>query len=205
MVLDGAWGTLLQSYSLSEEEFRGDRFRDHSHDLRGCMDVLVLTQPAILDQAHRQYLEAGADILETNTFTANHFAMLDYGLEDQVYEINFEATRMARRAADEYTERRPDKPRFVAGVLGPTNKTASVSPDVSDPAYRDVTFMELADAYTDSTRGLLDGVATGVGHELLESIDRHRAPPREGSQASCLIGRLMISCWTMPSRLLTNQ
>ena len=167
MVIDGAWGTLLQAYSLSEAEFRGDRFRDHSHDLRGCMDVLVLTQPDILDEAHRRYLEAGADILETNTFTANHFGMLDYGLEDRVYEINFEAARMARRAADDYTERRPEKPRFVAGVLGPTNKTASISPDVSDPAYRDVTFMELADAYAESTRGLLDG---GAHILLLETV-----------------------------------
>ena len=167
MVLDGAWGTLLQSYSLSEEEFRGDRFRDHSHDLRGCFDALALTQPGILDEAQRQYLNAGADILETDTFTANHFGMLDYGLEDHVYEINFEAARIARRATDEYTERRPDKPRFVAGVLGPTNKTASISPDVNDPAYRDVTFMELADAYAESIRGLLDG---GAHILLLETV-----------------------------------
>ena len=167
MVLDGAWATLLQSYSLSEQEFRGRRFRDHPRDLRGCMDVLVLSQPGLLDQAQRRYLDAGADIIETNTFTANHFGMLDYGLEDHVYEINFEAARMGRRAADEYTERRPDKPRFVAGVLGPTNKTASISPDVSDPAYRDVTFMELADTYAESIRGLLDG---GAHILLLETV-----------------------------------
>jgi 5-methyltetrahydrofolate--homocysteine methyltransferase len=159
MVLDGAWGTLFQSYSLSEEEYRGSRFRDHSHDLQGCLDVLVLTQPGLLDEAQRRYLDAGADIIETNTFTANHFGMLDYGLEDHVYEINFEAASMARRAADEYTDRRPDKPRFVAGVLGPTNKTASISPDVNDPAYRDVSFTELADAYAECARALLDGGA----------------------------------------------
>ncbi len=159
MVLDGAWGTLLQGYNLSEEDYRGHRFRDHSHELRGCIDALSLTRPEILDEIQRRYLDAGADILETNTFTANHFGMLDYGLEDHVFEINFEAARIARRAADQYTEMRPDKPRFVAGVLGPTNRTASISPDVDDPAYRAVTFMELADAYAESIHGLLDGGA----------------------------------------------
>ena len=119
MVLDGAWGTLIQGYNLSEEDYRGRRFSDHSHELRGCIDVLTLSRPEILDDIQRQYLDAGADIIETNTFTANHFGMLDYGLEDHVFEINFEAARIARRAADQYTKNHPEKPRFVAGVLGP--------------------------------------------------------------------------------------
>lgn len=167
MVLDGAWGTLIQGYNLSEEDYRGRRFSDHSHELRGCIDVLTLSRPEILDDIQRQYLDAGADIIETNTFTANHFGMLDYGLEDHVFEINFEAARIARRAADQYTKNHPEKPRFVAGVLGPTNKTASISPDVDDPAYRDVTFMELADAYAESVHGLLDG---GAHILLLETV-----------------------------------
>ena len=167
MVLDGAWGTMLQSYDLEEDGFRGERFRDHLRDLKGCPDVLSLTQPRILEEVQRQYMEAGADILETNTFTANGPSMDDYGLTDHVYEMNEAAARIARRIADEYTERTPDKPRFVAGVIGPTTKTASLSPDMNDPAYRDVTFASLAEDYAVCVRGLLDG---GVDILLVETV-----------------------------------
>ena len=167
MVLDGAWGTMLQSYDLEEEGFRGELFLDHSHDLKGCLDVLSLTQPRILEEVQRQYLEAGADILETNTFTANGPSMDDYGLADRVYEINEAAARIARRIADEFTDRIPDKPRFVAGVVGPTTKTASLSPDMNDPAYREVSFSSLAEDYAVCVRGLLDG---GVDILLVETV-----------------------------------
>jgi len=130
MVLDGAWGSMLQSYNLSEAEFRGDRFADHTLDVQGCIDLLVLTQPDIVEDVQRQYLDAGADILETNTFTANQYGLAEYDLQEHVYEINREAATIARRIADEYTGGNPGKPRFVAGVLGPLNKMLSLSPDV---------------------------------------------------------------------------
>lgn len=167
MVLDGAWGSMLQSYNFTEQDFRGERFADHPRDLQGCIDLLVLTQPGVVKEVQRQYLEAGADILETNTFTANEFGMADYGLQEHVYEINREAAMIARRIADEFTEKNPDKPRFVAGVLGPMNKTLSLSPDVSDPGYRDVTFDEVAAAYAECAGALLDG---GVHILLVETI-----------------------------------
>ena len=159
MVMDGSWGVMLQSYDLGESDYRGDCFADHAHDLKGCMDVLVLTQPDLIRDAQAQYLDAGADILTTNTFTATRYGLTEFGLDDRVYEINREAARLAREVADDYTERDPDKPRFVAGSLGPTNKTLSISPDVADPGYRDATFDELAQTYADAVRGLLDGGA----------------------------------------------
>ena len=159
MIMDGSWGVMLQSYGLTEQDFRGSRFAGHEHDLKGCMDVLVLTQPNLIRDAQSQYLDAGADILTTNTFTATRFGLSEFGLEDHVYEINREAARLAREVADEYSESGPDKPRFVAGSLGPTNKTLSISPDVNDPGYRDVTFDELVGTYSDAVRGLLDGGA----------------------------------------------
>ena len=159
MVMDGSWGVMLQSYGLSESDFRGARFADHAHDLKGCIDVLVLTQPDLIRDVQSQYLDAGADILTTNTFTATRYGLSEFGLEDRVYEINREAARLARQVADDYNERDPDKPRFVAGSLGPTNKTLSISPDVNDPGYRDVTFNELVATYADAARGLLDGGA----------------------------------------------
>ena len=159
MVMDGSWGVMLQSYGLSERDFRGHRFADHTHDLQGCMDALVLTRPDLIRDIQSQYLDAGADILTTNTFTATRYGLSEFGLQDRVYEINREAARLARQVADDYTERDPHKPRFVAGSLGPTNKTLSISPDVNDPGYRDVTFDQLAATYADATRGLLDGGA----------------------------------------------
>ncbi len=159
MVMDGSWGVMLQTLGLEEAEYRGDRFSQHDRDLRGCIDVLVLTQPERIQSAQRQYLDAGADFLTTNTFTATHYGLLEFGLEDHVYEINREASRLAREVADEYSERSPERPRFVAGSIGPTNKTLSISPEVNDPAYRDVTFEEMADSYTEAVRGLLDGGA----------------------------------------------
>ena len=159
MVMDGSWGVMLQSCDLTESDYRGSRFTGHEHDLKGCMDILVLSQPDIIRHAQTRYLEAGADILTTNTFTATRFGLTEFGLEDHVYEINREAARLAREVADEYSERDPDKPRFVAGSVGPTNKTLSISPDVGDPGYRDVTFDELVETYSDAVRGLLDGGA----------------------------------------------
>ncbi len=159
MVMDGSWGVMLQSHSLSEQDFRGDRFAAHEQDLKGCMDVLVLTQPDLIRDAQTQYLDAGADILTTNTFTSTRFGLTEFGLEDHVYEINREAARLAREVADDYSESDLDKPRFVAGSVGPTNKTLSISPDVNDPGYRDVTFDELVETYSDAVKGLLDGGA----------------------------------------------
>jgi 5-methyltetrahydrofolate--homocysteine methyltransferase len=157
LVLDGAWGFMIQGYRLEEEDFRRERFKDHPFDLKGNNDLLVLTQPQIVEEIQRAYLEAGADILSTNTFNSTRISMADYGLQDYVYEMNFEAARKARIMADEYTDRAPDKPRFVAGSLGPTNKTASISPDVNDPGYRNVTFQELVEAYYEAAKGLVDG------------------------------------------------
>ncbi len=159
MVMDGSWGVMLQSLDLSESDFRGERFAEHGRDLRGCMDALVLSQPDLVRRIQREYLEAGADILTTNTFTATRFGLSEFGLESHVYEINAEAARLARAVADEYSERDPQKPRFAAGSIGPTNRTLSISPDVNDPAYRDVTFEEMAKAYSEAARGLLDGGA----------------------------------------------
>ncbi len=159
MVMDGAWGTMLQDRGLEEDDFRGDRFRNHSQDLRGNMDVLSLTRPDVVRDVQRQYLEAGADLLTTNTFTATAISQADYGLEEHVYEMNRESARLARVAADEFTARNPDKPRFVVGTLGPTNRTASISPDVNDPGFRNVTFDELAHAYGEAARGLMEGGA----------------------------------------------
>ena len=159
MVMDGSWGVMLQSMGLSEEQYRGERFADHERDLKGCIDVLVLTQPDIVEDTQRGYLDAGADILTTNTFTSTRFGLSEFGLESHVYEINRQAARLARNVADEYSDRTPDKPRFVAGSIGPTNKTLSISPDVNDSGYRDVTFEEMVTAYSDAVRGLLDGGA----------------------------------------------
>ena len=159
MVLDGSWGVMLQSMGLSEEQYRGERFADHQRDLKGCIDVLVLTQPDIVEDTQRQYLDAGADILTTNTFTSTRFGLSEFGLESHVYEINRQAARLGRNVTDDYSDRAPQKPRFVAGSIGPTNKTLSISPDVNDSGYRDVTFEEMVAAYADAVRGLLDGGA----------------------------------------------
>ncbi|MFZ2491294.1 MAG: methionine synthase [Thermoanaerobaculia bacterium] len=154
-VLDGAMGTMIQRYQLDEAAFRGEAFANHPRDLRGANDLLNLTQPQVIEEIHRAYLEAGSDILETNTFNAQAISLADYGLEDKVYEINLAAARIARRACDAFST--PDRPRFVAGSLGPTNRTASLSPDVNNPAFRAVSFDELVDAYYEQVRGLVDG------------------------------------------------
>ena len=167
MVMDGSWGVMLQSLGLDETAYRGHRFAQHERDIRGCIDALVLTQPALIERTQRQYLDAGADILSTNTFTATRFGLAEFGLEEHVYEINRDAARLSREVADEYSERDPERPRFVAGSVGPTNKTLSISPDVNDPAYRDVTFDELSDAYSEAVHGLLDG---GVHILLVETV-----------------------------------
>lgn len=157
MVLDGGMGTMIQSYRLEEEDYRGSRFADWPCDLKGNNDLLVLSKPAVIREIHDAYLAAGADILETNTFNATSIAMADYQMESLSAEINFEAARLARACADAWTAKTPHRPRYVAGVLGPTNRTCSISPDVNDPAYRNVTFNQLVAAYRESTRALVEG------------------------------------------------
>lgn len=159
MVLDGGMGTMIQSYKLDEHDYRGDRFGDWPCDLKGNNDLLVLTKPEVIREIHHAYLAAGADILETNTFNATPIAMADYQMEALSAEINYEAARLARACCDEWTAKTPDRPRYVAGVLGPTNRTCSISPDVNDPAYRNVTFSQLVAAYRESTRALVEGGA----------------------------------------------
>ncbi|MCZ6915904.1 MAG: methionine synthase [Gemmatimonadetes bacterium] len=167
LVLDGAMGTMIQSYELGEADFRGDRYADHERPLKGNNDLLSLTRPDVIEAIHRAYLDAGSDILETNTFSSTRVAMADYAVEDDVYEINVASAALARRAADDYSARHPDKLRFVAGILGPTNRTSSMSPDVNDPSFRNVTFDELVGAYSEQTRGLLDG---GADMLLVETV-----------------------------------
>ncbi|MFV0576247.1 MAG: methionine synthase [Vibrio sp.] len=167
LLIDGGMGTMIQSHKLQESDYRGDRFADWPSDLKGNNDLLVLTQPELIKQIHSQYLEAGADILETNTFNATTIAMADYNMESLSAEINLEAAKLARQAADEWTAKTPDKPRFVAGVLGPTNRTCSISPDVNDPGYRNVSFDELVTAYSESTRALIAGGADII---MIETI-----------------------------------
>ncbi len=167
LVLDGAMGTMIQQYQLTEADFRGERFADWPRDLQGNNDLLVLTQPDVIRAIHLAYLEAGADLIETNTFNANRFSQGDYGMEELAYEMNVVAARLACEARDEMERRDPSRPRFVAGALGPTNRSASISPDVNDPGYRNVTFDTLADAYAEAARGLVDG---GADILLIETI-----------------------------------
>ncbi|WP_272517844.1 MULTISPECIES: methionine synthase [unclassified Providencia] len=167
LVLDGAMGTMIQQHKLSEAQFRGERFADWPSDLKGNNDLLVLTQPDIIRDIHSQYFEAGADIVETNTFNSTSIAMADYKMESLSAEINEVAARLARECADEWTRKTPEQPRYVAGVLGPTNRTASISPDVNDPAYRNITFDQLVEAYRESTRSLVKG---GVDLIMIETI-----------------------------------
>lgn len=167
MVLDGAMGTMIQRHTLSEEDFRGERFKNHKYPLKGNNDLLSLTQPGIIKDIHRQYFEAGADIVETNTFSGTSVAQADYHLEDIVYDLNYESAKIAKEVAKEFTQQNPDKPRFVAGALGPTNKTASLSPDVNNPGYRAITFDGLKEAYKEQARGLIDG---GADLLLVETI-----------------------------------
>ena len=167
LILDGAMGTMIQRYKLDEAGYRGTRFKGFSRDLKGNNDLLVLTQPKIIKEIHNAYLEAGADIIETNTFNAQAISQADYGLEDIAYEINVAAAKIAREAADAWTEKTPEKPRFVAGAIGPTNRTASISPDVNNPGFRNVSFDALVDAYTSQTRGLIEGGADTI---LIETV-----------------------------------
>ena len=167
LIIDGAMGTMIQRYKPTEETYRGERFKDWPIDVKNNSDILNLTQPQIIESIHREYLEAGADIIETNTFAATVIAQEDFKLEDYVYEINVAGATIARKAADDYTAKDPSKPRFVAGAIGPLNKTLSLSPDVNNPGYRAVTFDQVAAAYTEQVRGLVDG---GVDVFLIETI-----------------------------------
>jgi len=167
LILDGAMGTMIQQYDFSEEQFRGERFKDFPVPLKGNNDLLSLTQPKAIKEIHKKYLEAGADIIETNTFSTTSIAMADYKMEDLVYEINFESAKIAKEVAEEFTKKEPHKPRFVAGSIGPTNKTASMSPDVNDPGFRAVSFNDLRKAYKQQAEALLDG---GVDILLIETV-----------------------------------
>ncbi len=162
LILDGAMGTMLQRYNFSEEDFRGEQYKDFPHSLKGNNDLLSITQPQAIRDVHAQYFEAGADIVETNTFSSTTIGMADYHLQDAVYQLNYQSAKIAREVADEFTAKNPDKPRFVAGSIGPTNRTASMSPDVNDPGYRAVTFDDLRIAYKQQVEALMDG-----GCELL--------------------------------------
>ena len=167
LVIDGAMGTMIQRHKLTEKDFRGDRFKDYPYDLKGNNDLLSITQPEVIKGIHREYFAAGADIVETNTFNATVISQADYHLQELAYEINFESAKIAKEVADEFNKKFPDKPRFVAGALGPTNKTLSLSPNVNDPGFRAVTFDEVADAYYNAARGLIDGGADII---LIETI-----------------------------------
>ncbi len=167
LILDGAMGTMIQRYGLSEADFRKGWFEEHSNSLKGNNDLLVLTRPDVVKEIHAAYFDAGADIIETNTFGGTWVAQADYDLEKYVYDINFHGAKIAKEVADEYTKNNPDKPRFVAGSMGPTTKLASMSPDVNDPGYRAISFDELVDAFTEQVNGLVDG---GADLLLIETI-----------------------------------
>ncbi|MCD8405041.1 homocysteine S-methyltransferase family protein [Tenacibaculum dicentrarchi] len=167
LVLDGAMGTMLQAYKFTEEDFRGKRFKNYPTSLQGNNDLLSITQPQAIKEIHAKYFEAGADIIETNTFSGTTIAMADYQMEDLVYELNYQSAKIAKEVANEFTQKEPHKPRFVAGSIGPTNRTASMSPDVNDPGYRAVTFDELRIAYKQQVEALLDG---GCDILLVETV-----------------------------------
>jgi len=167
LIIDGAMGTMIQRHKLNEEHYRGERFADHSKDVKGNNDLLVLTQPQVIEEIHGEYLAAGADLIETNTFNAQRISLADYHMEELGYEMNVAAAKLARSAADAWSAKTPDKPRFVAGAVGPTNRTASISPKVNDPGYRNVSFDELREAYKEQVRGLIDGGADII---LIETI-----------------------------------
>jgi len=167
LVLDGAMGTMLQQYKFQEEDFRGNKFKNFHIPLQGNNDLLSITQPKAIKEIHSKYLDAGADIIETNTFSGTSIAMADYELEELVYELNYESAKIAKEVANEFTLKTPEKPRFVAGSIGPTNKTASMSPDVNNPAFRAVTFDELKTSYKVQVEALIDG---GVDILLVETI-----------------------------------
>lgn len=167
LVLDGGMGTMIQNRKLTEQAYRGERFADWHLDVKGNNDLLSLTQPEIIEEIYSDYLSAGADIIETNTFNSTTISMADYEMQSLSREINVESAKLARRIADKFTAQNPDKPRFVAGVIGPTSKTASISPDVNDPGFRNVSFDALVNAYTESTEALIEGGADLI---LIETI-----------------------------------
>jgi 5-methyltetrahydrofolate--homocysteine methyltransferase len=167
LIIDGAMGTMIQRHKLKEADYRGERFADWPRDVAGNNDLLCLTQPRIIEKIHEDYLAAGADILETNTFNAQRISMADYGMQELSHEINVAAARLAREAADKWSKKTPEQPRFVAGAIGPTNRTASISPDVNNPGFRNVSFDELREAYTEQARGLIEG---GADIMLIETI-----------------------------------
>lgn len=167
LVIDGAMGTMIQKHKPTEETFRGERFKDWHIDVKNNSDLMNLTQPQIIQSIHELYLEAGADIIETNTFAATRIPQADYEMQDLAYEMNLEGAKIARKAADNYTAKDPSKPRFVAGAIGPLNKTLSLSPDVNNPGFRSVTFDEVVDAYYEQVKGLVEG---GVDLLLIETI-----------------------------------
>jgi 5-methyltetrahydrofolate--homocysteine methyltransferase len=167
LIIDGAMGTMIQRHKLEEADYRGERFKDWHTDVKGNNDLLSITQPQIIEGIHKLYLEAGADIIETNTFSSTTIAQADYDMQAIAYEMNVASAQCARKAADEYTAKNPDKPRFVAGAIGPLNKTLSLSPDVNNPGFRAVTFDEVATAYTEQIKGLIEG---GVDILLIETI-----------------------------------
>ncbi len=167
LIIDGAMGTMIQRHKLEESDFRGEQFKDHQHPLKGNNDLLSITRPDIIKDIHRQYFEAGADIIETNTFSGTSIAQADYHLEHIIYDLNYQAAKIAREVADEFTKKEPHKPRFVAGSMGPTNKTASLSPDVNNPGFRAIRFDELVIAFKEQAKGLIDG---GSDLLLLETV-----------------------------------
>lgn len=167
LILDGAMGTMLQQYNFTEENFRGERFKDHLISLKGNNDLLSITQPEAIKEVHRKYFKAGADIIETNTFSSTTIAMADYEMEDLVYELNYQSAKIAKEVANEFNLKEPNKPRFVAGSIGPTNRTASMSPDVNDPGFRAVTFEDLRITYKQQVEALIDG---GVDLLLVETV-----------------------------------
>src|SRR5690606_32164798 len=167
LILDGAMGTMIQTYQLQEADYRGERFADYHRDIKGNNDLLALTRPDVIAAIHTAYLEAGADILETNTFNSTRVSQADYGMEELVYELNVEGARLARRCADAMTAKTPERPRYVAGVLGPTSRTATISPDVNDPGFRNITFDGLVKDYREATFGLIEGGADII---MIETI-----------------------------------
>ena len=167
LVLDGAMGTMIQKYNLDEKDYRGERFKNFKNPLKGNNDLLSITQPKIISEIHKKYLDAGADIIQTNTFSSTSVSMADYKMENLVYELNFESAKIAKKLTQEYTRKNKNKPRFVAGSIGPTNKTASISPDVNDPGFRAITFDELVSSYSEQIKGLIEG---GVDILLVETI-----------------------------------
>ena len=167
LVLDGAMGTMIQKYNLNEKDYRGERFKNFKNPLKGNNDLLSITQSKIISEIHKKYLDAGADIIQTNTFSSTSVSMADYKMENLVYELNFESAKIAKKLTQQYTQKNKSKPRFVAGSIGPTNKTASISPDVNDPGFRSITFDELVSSYSEQIKGLIEG---GVDVLLVETI-----------------------------------